>query len=94
MTERGQVHVVSVGLDELRGIVRDELTALLDEREPERTVDGLLAVDETCAALRISRTTLTRLRAEGLPVVWILESPRFRLAAVIAWLEARPRAEP
>lgn len=88
MTGHGEVHVVTVSADELRAIVRDELAALLDEREPERPADGLLTVDELCRALRVSRTHLTRLRREpGFPELRLIDSPRFDLAAVVAWLK-------
>jgi hypothetical protein len=49
-----------------------------------------LLTRERCArALGISTRSLDTLRGQGLPVVWVLDSPRFELGEVVAWLRDR-----
>jgi len=68
--------------------------ALAEHAAGEPARPELLTVDAICAALSCSRATLHRLRGEGLPELRLGDSPRFRLADCIAWLETRGRAEP
>jgi len=86
------VLVVSCSLDELRVMLREELTAartalasgvvavapLLDRRELART-------------LSVSAATVTRMTAEGMPHVFAGASPRYALDEVRAWLAERGR---
>ena len=67
----------------LREAVREELAALADSSP------GLLTVQEAARMCRCSTRHLLRLRAEGMPVVMVGESPRFDRDAVLAWLRSR-----
>lgn len=70
--------------------IRDELLeALAEARAPQ--APALLDRRGLAAALGISPTGVDRLRAEGLPTIMVVESPRFDLADCLAWLKARPR---
>lgn len=40
-------------------------------------------------ALGVSVATIDRMRLAGAPVIWVCDSPRFEVAAVIAWLRER-----
>ena len=42
-------------------------------------------------ALHTSPATVSRLVTEGMPRIMLLDSPRYRLADVLAWLEQRTR---
>jgi len=62
----------------------------LDKREePERPETVLLDRQRMARALDVSLPTLDRLRREGLPAVFIGDSPRFEIEAALAWLRNR-----
>lgn len=65
--------------------VRAALADLPARPEPP----ALVPTNGLCEQLGISRSTIDRLRAVGLPTVMIGDAPRFSVAKVIAWLEAR-----
>lgn len=79
--------------------IREQVAATLREELPTALSEALAAMPsagpglvtrEACArALSISVRSLDTLRAQGLPTVWVLESPRFDVAAVITWLRGR-----
>jgi len=74
----------------IREAVFDAFTELeAGMRNSAEPAPALLTVDQLCAAVQTSRATLHRLRSEGLPTIMLLDSPRLRLADVVAWLEAR-----
>lgn len=76
----------------LRPLVRQAVAEALAEHEHGAApIPALLTVDQVCASLQISRASLHRLRLEGLPVVMVLDSPRFRLDDVLQWLDQRTR---
>lgn len=71
-------------------LVRDAVSdAIAELRAAEAVRPELLTVDQLCASIQVSRGTLHRLRSEGLPCVLVGDSPRFRLGAVLEWLEQR-----
>lgn len=76
----------------LRPILREVVREVVVEIALPAPVPELRNVDQICAELQCSRATLTRLRSEGLPSLTVGDSPRFRLADVVAWLERRPGA--
>ena len=81
-------------LDEVIGHIVDQkvaaaVAAALADFKP-RPLPALLTTKETCEQLRLSRSTLDRLRMYGLPCVFVGEAVRFNLAKVCAWLEANP----
>lgn len=54
---------------------------------------ALLTNAQLAAALQISRASLHRLRDQGLPTVMVLDSPRYDLQQVRAWLDHRTREQ-
>lgn len=75
----------------IREAVKAEIGAVLealDDRLKEPPT-ALLTTDELARELRISGRTIARLRGEGLPTIWIGDSPRFELGPVIEWLRKR-----
>lgn len=47
---------------------------------------ALLDRTALCRELGVSPATVDRLRAKGLPTVWVCAAPRFELCAALAWL--------
>jgi excisionase family DNA binding protein len=77
----------------LEPIVRRAVADALADQQPSEPLPALLTVDQLCTQLGVSRTTLHRLRAEGLPCIMIGDSPRGSLPDVLAWLKARGTAD-
>ncbi len=82
-----------VQLDEvaLREIVIDVVAEALESIQP-RALPKRLTQAELAEVWQVSERTLYSLRADGLPVIWIGESPRFDLAACEEWAKARGAA--
>jgi len=74
--------------EQFRTILRDELPAALAEAlDAAKPSQERLATREECAQfLNISPRSLDTLRLKGLPTLWVLESPRFDLRDVRAWV--------
>ena len=53
----------------------------------EKQIEGYLSAAKLGAALDISRSTLNRLVAKGLPHIWIGAVRRFPIRDVIEWLK-------
>lgn len=83
--------VVLVSPNELRALIRDELRATLAEREPAPTGAPLVDRRELGRTLAVSTATVTRLTSEGMPHVFVGDSPRYSIEDVRAWLDARGR---
>lgn len=84
-------------LDELvtrlvREAVRAELEPLLERVGAQPAPDPLrlLTKAELALRLQVSERTIDSMRGKGLPVVWVIESPRFDWIAVREWLAAQP----
>jgi hypothetical protein len=77
----------------VREALQRELPAALAEAlDTNKPSHPQLATREQCArALNISTRSLDTLRSQGLPTLMVLESPRFELAEVVAWLRERGR---
>jgi len=77
--------------EQFRAALREELPAALAEAlEAVKPALPKLATREECAQfLGVSTGTLDTLRKRGLPVVMVIESPRFDLADVRAWLASQ-----
>jgi excisionase family DNA binding protein len=78
----------SLSQDEFRELQREVIRQVLAELLP-CVPTGLLTLEETAELFRCSTRHVRRLRHEGLPVVWVGESPRFERDAVLAWLRTR-----
>jgi hypothetical protein len=67
-------------LEALRGAARSDVVAELET---------LLTQEDAARFCRCSVRHFRRLRDEGLPTLWLGESPRFERDAVLAWLRSR-----
>ncbi len=77
--------IAAAVLDALRPEL-DELRGAIHQAPAERP--ALLTAGELAAQLRVSRSTVARMRADGCPIVRVIDSPRYDLVEVIAWLRA------
>jgi len=73
----------------LEPVIRAAVRAELAEVQSAEPAPALLTCDELCVQLRCSRSLLGKLRTEGMPELRLCDSPRFRLADVLAWLERK-----
>jgi hypothetical protein len=72
----------------------DRLEAAAMEEEHSNEVEpARVALDRNGLGLvlGVSLATVDRLRLAGCPVLWVCESPRFEVAAVLQWLRERSR---
>jgi len=67
----------------------DRIVAHLDEQTVPEPKPALLDTAGLARELRVSAPTIAKLRRKGCPVVWVVESPRYELAAVLEFLRAR-----
>lgn len=77
--------LVQMSVADLRALVAEAVTEALAEHEPAEP-PALLTTDQLRLALQVSRSTLYLLRERGMPTTYVLDSPRFQLAEVLAWL--------
>jgi hypothetical protein len=80
--------LVQLSTAQLHALVADAVTEALAAHEPT-TPPALLDQSALALALGTSTRTVYTLRQQGLPTVWLLESPRFELGEVLAWLRSR-----
>lgn len=76
----------------LTPIVRNAVAEALETQQAPHAAEpapALLTAVQLCNQLQVSKQTLNRLVQLGLPRVFVLESPRYDLGEVIAWLRAR-----
>lgn len=73
---------------ELAEVVREVLIDLLADGKSS-TPPALLSQTELAEQLGVSPATVRTLRGQGLPTVWVVESPRFVLTECLDWLRAR-----
>lgn len=92
----GDSDVVALLRELIRPVLHDEIRAALAERQAPQVEadDRLLSRTQLAMTLGISAATVTRWRAEGLPAIMLSGAPRYRLAVVRAWLDARQTAAP
>lgn len=77
-------------LDAMRQAVRAELEPMLKDLAPAPK-PALMTTAELARELRVCSKSIDRLRSKGMPAVYVGDScPRFRLDAVLSWLESRP----
>lgn len=74
-------------------LVREAVADAIEElraSEPVRPV--LLSREQLAQAICVSPATLHRLVRAGCPCVWVGDTRRYRLDAVLSWLESRRAA--
>jgi hypothetical protein len=81
--------VVVVSPEQLREVVRAAVAEVLEHHHAASTEPALLDRAGLARALGVSAPTVDRMRAEGAPELRVGDSPRFELAAVLAWLRER-----
>ncbi len=79
--------VVTLTVEQLRELVRESVADLIDDFPASEP--GLMDQAGLSRALKISVSTIHKLRAAGLPTIYVGESPRFVLDEVVGWLRAR-----
>lgn len=82
--------VVTLTRGDLRSLLREELDRCVAEIEAP---PALITQGDLARHLGVSDRTVFELRKQGLPTVWICESPRFELATCLEWLRARRAPE-
>ena len=80
------IHIVATKA-QLRELLQELLS---EEREQEPPIDAVAAA-EICRRLSISRSTLHRLRGEGMPCLRVGVEFRYEPAACLAWLRGRSK---
>jgi hypothetical protein len=73
----------------LAELVRSAVRQELAEHEPPERPPALVDRQRLARELGVSPATVRRLEADGLPVVRVADSPRYEVAAVLAWLRER-----
>jgi hypothetical protein len=76
-------------LDHVAVRLADLIIAHLDEQMAPEPKPALLDTAGLARELRVSAPTIAKLRRNGCPVVWVIESPRYELAAVLDFLRTR-----
>lgn len=71
--------VAAMTEEEFRVLIRESL-------EEASGTDELLTQEEIAQKFKTSVGTIIKLRAHGMPVEWLLSSPRYDYAACRAWL--------
>lgn len=76
------------------------ITAAVEKALAEQREDVTAALLDRASIARrlgVGTSTVDRLRREGMPVIWIGDSPRFEADACVAWLrehsQQRPKAD-
>jgi len=87
----GRMEIVTIAVDDLRALVRDEIDRALEAHTPPDIAPApLVSIDGLAEALACSRPTINRLRRQpGFPELRLVDAPRFRINDVIRWLRAR-----
>jgi hypothetical protein len=87
------VLVLALSPDELRALLRAEVDAALATHSfaATKVPAARVTLDELSRLEACSYATVRRLVAEGAPVTYLGQSPRFDVEAFRAWLEERGR---
>ena len=83
------VRVVTVTEAELAALVRAAVSEALAEHEIGEQLPALFDRTALARKLGCSPSHVDTLRAEGMPTVWLGQTPRFELAPCLAWLRER-----
>ena len=76
--------IVTLTVGQLRQLVREGVLDAIADGPPQGP--ALLDKAAFARAIGVSTSTVDKLRKLGCPVVWVIESPRFDLAACMEWL--------
>ena len=82
MSVEGPRVVAAMTEEELRTVIRESL-------EEANGTDELLTQEEIAQKFKVSTGTVIKLRAHGMPVQWILSSPRYCYADCREWVRGQ-----
>lgn len=86
--------LVTLTVGQLSELIRVEVATALEGFQPAQR-PALLDKRGLAMELGVSERTIDRLRELGMPVLMLLDSPRFQLGAVLEWLAHNgPRVTP
>ena len=88
-TPAAEPDLVVVRTVDLQRLITEAVEQALGAREAEPV---LLDRERLARALSVSLPTVDRLRAAGMPTVWVVQAPRFELAAVLEWIRTNQLA--
>lgn len=80
--------LVQLTRGELEVLVREAVIEAVAAVQDGGTAPALLDRQQLARALGVSERTLRRMRDLGLPTLWLIDSPRFELAAVLEWVRS------
>jgi excisionase family DNA binding protein len=85
-------NLVLIETNELRQLIRDELTSLAPKGDKDKSVLPPITTKQLCEFLRVTEPTIIRWRKKGkIPFMQIGSSVRFDLSAVVSALEVKKR---
>lgn len=85
---------VTLTRGQLRELVADAVTDALADHAPAEPAPVLVDRAGLARALSVSLSSVDRLLREGCPMIRIGDAPRFCVADVVAWLQARQAGGP
>ncbi len=83
------VIVLTLGLDELRALVGDEVAKRISAIGSVATAEGLISKGDLAAKLDCSTAKVDRLCLDGMPFVVVGDTRRFMYSEVLEWLKSR-----
>jgi hypothetical protein len=75
--------------EQLAELVKRAVQDALAEHQPSAPAPALFDRTGIAQRLGLGTTTVDRLRRDGMPCVFIGDSPRFELAECLAWIRGR-----
>lgn len=85
--------VIVTTREQLEEIIANAVEKALAEQR-EDVAPALLDRATIARRLGVGTSTVDRLRREGMPVIWIGDSPRFEANACVAWLREHSQQKP
>lgn len=85
--------VVTLTQEEFRALVQSAIAEFLAERGASDDQPVLLDRNQLARALSCSTSTIRRLTLQGMPLVRLVDSPRWHLPSVLEWLQARTASQ-
>lgn len=93
-SEPDNTMVVTLTAQQLRALVAEAVADAMAELDLGEPAPELVDRRGLAQALSVSLSSVDRLIREGAPLVRVGDAPRFRVADVVAWLQARAAGGP